>query len=777
MQNKQKISVIFLIILIMLVVFNNNIYANTDEVSDATLENYFGKEVSDGGGFFYESSGTIYFYRVNSGRIVGKDSLDTILKNIKTSKYQLFVKSAGDEQNPFPNTKITDDKFSHGKQLSGKNIYSDYESITSKNREDYESSFEIQLDNNTLKAYLPSVAFQYIEPIKIVDDNGSVTNSYKVVYIRKDVSYSDYEDYGLTEEKAKEYQYDYNINFYSKKAIAEIEKAVQEGIVAGSVETGYNVGSVYSDKEQLPLNNIMEEIIEDGGKFYKFKDNVSINAGLDYFYNPLFGKMLLEDGIPETADEWNNKAYNLDISKGYLDIDEGYKSFVSPMSEEREGIFEVSKNLKFTNGVEEYSDDITSKQPKKLVTYNLSIGLPNQFSKISGKGTYQFQDQGLYVLEGIKMSVWNDTIYDFSGEKKEVVCTNNDIDLQRDYLVLYHHLVDGKPVGVVIPLKYSEVVVDTREKSKNGSVITQEGIENSDGVDLNAGDDRTEESGVIVSNKLYLTGRTVVLDNSYSKKLNIDEINRDVFAIVTKIHGSMGVEARKFAFPFNSTPTMDVMLQEGNHRAVEDSEDGMSLLVNFIWNKESTTADDPIQGFVILRNNMYVQDGSLIDWLRTQEAQGIPNVKAKELEDLIRGVFTSNDLSFFDWMRIKDIESELNYYKSNSLYRVINIFLIVMGTFFIVFGILIILAYWFDVFNTFTDFSILYMISFKSMYPIMSADIIPQLDSSRRYVTFKDIMLRAAIYWIIGALLFENQIVFESILKIYMYISRTIGGI
>ena len=410
----------------------------------------------------------------------------------------------------------------------------------------------------------------------------------------------------------------------------------------------------------------MEEVIEDGGKFFKFRDNARIKAGLDYFYSPIFGKMFVQDGIPKSAEEWNKKAHTLDISKGYIDIDGGYKDFVSPTSEEREGIFEVSQNLEFSNGVEEYIDGVTSKKPKKLVTYNLTIGLPNSFVRIVGEGNYQFADQGLYLLEDLKMSVWNDTIYDFSGEKKEKVCTNRDIDLQRDYLVLYNQLVDGEPIGVVIPLKYSEVVVDTRVKSSGGT-LTQDGIEG----DINDTEGSiTHESGVVSSNKLYLTGRTIVLDNSYSRRLNIDEENRDIMAVVTKIHGSMGISARKFAFPFGTQPIMETMLEEDNHRVIENNEEGMSFLINFLWDKDSD--DSSLQGFVIVRNNMYIQDGGLIDWLRSQEAQAMSNVKATELEGLIRGVFTGNELTFFDWMRIKDISSELNYYKNTMLYRIIN---------------------------------------------------------------------------------------------------------
>ena len=165
MEKRQKLIVIFLIVLITLIMFNNDIYANTLSL-DASLERYIAHEVSDGSGFFYKDGDTIYFYKVNGNKIVGKDSLDTVLKNIKTAKYQIFVKAAGDAQNPFPNNEITNDKFLRGTHLSNKNIYSGYDSIINKARQNDSSEFEIQLDSNKLKVYLPSVAFSHTEAVE-----------------------------------------------------------------------------------------------------------------------------------------------------------------------------------------------------------------------------------------------------------------------------------------------------------------------------------------------------------------------------------------------------------------------------------------------------------------------------------------------------------------------------------------------------------------------------------------------------------------------------------
>ena len=129
---------------------------------------------------------------------------------------------------------------------------------------------------------------------------------------------------------------------------------------------------------------------------------------------------------------------------------------------------------------------------------------------------------------------------------------------------------------------------------------------------------------------------------------------------------------------------------------------------------------------------------------------------------------------------MQDIKEEIEGRKNSVLVRVFNITSIVMGVFLMVFAVLICLAYWIDIFNTFSDLSILHYISFGRLYSVEDKELIPYTSVSGgeniKYVTFKDVLIIAAIMVAIGFLFLNVSKLVYIIVYIYNYIMQVLGG-
>ena len=186
--------------------------------------------------------------------------------------------------------------------------------------------------------------------------------------------------------------------------------------------------------------------------------------------------------------------------------------------------------------------------------------------------------------------------------------------------------------------------------------------------------------------------------------------------------------------------------------------------------------------FYIIRNNRYVKDESLIEWLKTDDARAKSYVDAETLLAKITGDFTDSlgKLTYEDWKAMQSIKSELDYNKDTWLIRIFNVLSIVIGVFLIVFAILFMLAYWVDIFNTLTDFSILQFISFGNLYPIATDETGAYLrslhDSKTKYVKFKDVLIIALCMIGAGILFMNVSFLVSIIVSMYNYILYTLGG-
>lgn len=672
--------------------------------------------------------------RTNVGGVIQETEQAELKKAMRKEAYQRFIKGRGSDADAFPSSDFANEKIEGG-PWGGQVIWGKFKDLHSVGRQDKVSRVKMEIGGKKYTFVIPGPAYLGANE-KWIQKTGSNTGNY-------------YKDWAGVRS--------------SIAGFTELHEAMQQGFIAGSIETGYNCGSVYSDTQEL-LSGIMQEVTkmqvyqpkeedEEGNKqapvtppvktgLYEFKNLKTLKAAIEFFYNPIFGKMEAED-IPKDVKGWNEKAKEIDLSSGSVNIDSGYKTFANPNSD-REGYEPVTNPMNFTGGVKAYKyENVTTKEPLQMINYMMRVVTPSIFKHKGTNSEYELAAEGVRVIDGIKMSLRDDMLYDISESENSRICTNTDLGLSRSQLALFKVKEEDKIVGAVVVLKYEEVVKDTRGGG----------------------------------GEIYYTGRDVVFGNNYSKALRMDALNRDVVAIQTKIAGKQGVPARHFAFDKDAGKTGYEEIK--NHRILGGSED-FTFQMDFVG--ETTSREDANKmpyGFVIFRNNTYSQDADLMNWLKTQEAEGMTYVKAEELRKILQGDFGTTPLTFFEWQRMQEIKGELQHYKDTFMYRVINVVMIVLGVMVMIFGLLILVAYWVDVFNVFFDMSLLFLISSGHMYPISNRDCIEQIRHEKgdiRYVTFKDVFIIAAICWIVGALFLEANVVMSFIVDVYLYVMKLLGG-
>jgi len=597
-----------------------------------------------------------------------------------------------------------------------------------------------------------------------------------------------------------------------KKFLNSISNGVRLGLIAGSVSEGFNVGSVYSST-QKSLYDVMEK--QPNG-CYDFKNLAAMKTTFDYYMSPLFGKIELtvDSKVPQTNEEWvalaNSKSF-IDSSGTSVVIDNSFNEFRQGLSEEEinEKGLKITGNVLFKNGVSRFKDVAMSKTPKSVISYTMKIAYPYLFQKRGS--SYALNTSNLRVEPNYYYCVYNDIIYDSGFEK---ICNRGDINIERTKLYLYNQKIkiEGSEapanVGVILIGEFEEVVIDTTEEGANA--------------------------------RKYATGRKIGFSNGYSDLLILDKPNVNLM-YCTSEGGKQGYLPKNVAFlpskdeigliDHNRTLVAEAVLQgkEGaevkylpfiendkiytevadleNHLYFDYLPDSFKVYILFDYiinvNNNQTSqvstqtnpngeeeqkvteisnfkANGEYRGFLILRNNRYINDASLISWLKTNTAQSITYVDASGLLAKITGDFTKTikPLTYDDWKAMQSIKSELQHKKDMWLVRLLNVMSIVMGIFLIVFAVLICLAYWVDIFNTLMDFSILQFISFGNLYPVENKELIPRVSedkASTKYVTFKDVLILAFICCTMGIVFMNVTDVITLISYIYSYIMGVIG--
>lgn len=598
----------------------------------------------------------------------------------------------------------------------------------------------------------------------------------------------------ISEANIEEYEVHWDIYKATEAFLQKAGMAVRVGLIAGSVGSGYNVGTVYS-LNQIPLTDVMEKTSSGG---YDFKNIGAMKATFDYYINPILGRCdFLQSSlgkVPASIEDWEKYVQERlaggdFINAPYITIDPKFLEFDSSLSEDMinsEGYKKTDK-LTFNNGVRRVQNVGTSENPKSVISYNMRITYPHVFIKFGE--TYSLSMANLRLDPSYTYCIYNDLIYPIGTGLTENVTDRAEVGLTRQQIFLYHQKLNGNYVGVVLIGAFDEGVIDTT-KNGNGEIYLtgrKIGFNNgySDSIKLLGENSKLlyaqGESG-LESYQL----RNISFLSSDPNEVAILEDNRD--AMAETVNRNEDIIQRIPTADMDSTSFLQEVDEMDEHKKIESNPDFIKVYITLhnvtVNSNASTTPEDGSGGkwsFVVMRNNRYVEDSSLINWLRTDTAQGLTYVQADKLIALITGDFTDSiaPLTYDEWKSIENIRAELEYNKDMWLIRVMNIMSIVFGVFLIIFAVLICLFYWVDIFNTFTDFSFLYAISFGNLYSVEDKENIPYVGEKgekTHYVTFKDVLLIAFLMCAAGIVFLNVNLVVSVIIYIYNYIMNLLGG-
>lgn len=532
---------------------------------------------------------------------------------------------------------------------------------------------------------------------------------------------------------------------YIADAIGLIEKyksMVREGVLVGSIGASYNIYSMYPDN-QVPVTDLLKDVRSEDGQVDITgiqSSRVRMNYSLDYFFNPIFGKM---DASDVKYISWKQKSGEVNLtyssdSKVTVPIDQTYIAFLDDQSDDRKTLADIDSSAVLNaDGVRNVKPSLAEQRtinPKSMVDVSMRLMLPETFSKVRATGNYELKQDGFRIIQDIKLLITHGIVFMNDGGVYKEVGDYNDFGIYDESLVLYQTRIDkdgnynqyGKRVGVVIPLWYKEAIIDT----------------SSDKLDT------------------YITGRDLKFGNDYSGKLSLTQGNRDLFAVDSKASGLVGERILYYAFPERADYRM-----RNHHVSVTHDADFFKISLDFVDLEH-------VRGFVMYRNNWFADDQELVLWLQSNEARAITGVEADELYKLITGQIDKGpaDLEYHQWLRLQEIRGELDRSLPSKLFSVIRVITIIFGVFLIVYSILLGIAYWLDIFNVLVDFSLLNMISFRRYYPITSKEDISYITYDRggvRYITFFGLLVVILSGIAIGVMFIFATPIIEFLIYVY----------
>lgn len=555
-------------------------------------------------------------------------------------------------------------------------------------------------------------------------------------------------------------------------AVDMYKEMVKESIFTGLMSASYNVYTMTPSKQML-VRDIVEKEMNSG----KFTGYYTIKAGgtgynmkysLKEFYHPLLGKLVPTTlGTDQATIKENLKksiptiTFDVGTEKGSLsfELSQDYSTFFADIKSGGGLYTKVdSKTVNTTNGVKSYKTTHTKKEvlAESRIDGSFPLALPSTFVK--GDLKYQLSNvSGYDISAGVSLMLSNATVYEAGGEGegRTALSDFSTFGIDLDSLALSSIKVDaeGKPtnveegsatIGVIIPLWYKEVVVNT-----------------------------LTESGVVGEEDNYFTGRVIRFNNDYNEKVVLDNPNSDLVSAVTKTTGTLGIELRRFSFLTDADVTL-----RASHEPTSTTPEKFKIIAEFITDK-----DADYRGLVIYRNNAYISDDALlVSWLGSDSAMAMTDVDAEFLLKLINGEIGLEDdvLAYEDWVRMQEIKGELDSTFRSKLISIINIFSIILGYFIIIYSITLMLAYWFDIVNTVFEFSLLKVLSGGRLYAIPNKDALDYISSyagdDLKFVTYVHMFIIMLMGIFVGLIFIFVSPVINFILWLY-YLVTGIAGV
>lgn len=538
------------------------------------------------------------------------------------------------------------------------------------------------------------------------------------------------------------------------QAIERYKTAVKEAILAGALQSSVDVFSMYPDK-QVPVLDILENVTTESGSYRKIKNsvnNVTISYSLDYHYNLLFGKMNGSDLLaPEFS--WSSKLKDIKITPGTdgnigVMFSEDFIRFIQPNSQERQTLSPIDNvNLVSVKRPPKFktSYSLTTVEPRSMVDSAMRLIVPSTFDARIDNNTYVVKDtSGYKLVPGVRLHLPSKQVYGDEEGSLKLLGNYDAFGIDERSLVFFYTYEssqsggNARKVGAVIPLWYKEAIYDTR------------------------------------MNTVYLTGRKIKFRNDYSGKIRLDELNRELFSAEEKVSGDIGVPLRHFAFFKGS----DYKLS-GDHAEIGIKPDSFQVHIDFLAIDTSSGDEDiAIKGFVIYRNNFYLDDPDLILWLSSDAARALADVKAEELYKLLTGELSvsPSKLTYSEWLRLQEIRAELDAQKRNFLMSFIRVITIVFGVLLIIYSTLLFLAYFIDIFNP-LNIPILKFLTFGRLYAVTKSEkeYLTPPDGKVKYVSFWDIFKIYFVGIAIGIVFLYHDPVIEFLVWTYDKVTSWAG--
>ena len=519
-------------------------------------------------------------------------------------------------------------------------------------------------------------------------------------------------------------------------SLTKYKKVVKDAIMAGSVPPSINVYTMYSEK-QIPVSDILEKATSKEGTnlgYNQIKASASgIKYQLDNYYNPILGKIdgakiepsktakLLADGMSKL------KITPSTEGKATIDISKEYRDFITDQ-DQRMTLSTVKATATGNKGVMPYKTPITKKsvEPQNMADSGMRLIVPFLFEKNRNGNNYILDsNKGFKMLEGVRLHITHFMVYGEEGDSLKRLGDYNSYSIDDKSLVMYHTVIGGKKgedgkvtggkkVGAVIPLWYKEAVIDTTNN------------------DVSTGKD------------VLFTGRMLKLGEGYSGKIGIGTLNRDLFSADVRAGGKQATSLRNFAFKEGSD-----YKERDSHASTENIPDTFEININF-----ETSEEEGAKGFVMFRNNWYSSDPELSLWLQSNEAKAMTEVNTKRLLEILNGIVSpeKTEMSYEEWNRLQEISGELNVTLKDRLFLILRVVAMIFGIVLVVYATLLVLLYWFDIFVTFTDLSLVHLMTFKRYYPVASKEELEHMtgtgDGNIKYVDIFGILWVA--FWCIA---------------------------
>lgn len=544
-------------------------------------------------------------------------------------------------------------------------------------------------------------------------------------------------------------------------SLEEYKTIVKQSIMLGTVDSSYNVYRMFPEN-QIALTDLLKpnpDKAKDGNEWVINEGVGKMNYSLAYYFHPIFGKIKAEELREYATDKGIKNVYLLtkadsikvesgDRNKGSFEVDQTFLGYVRGVGLESSILSKMKSDTVKGNKIrvnEMQTDRKKEKGVAKDLVESVFPLLTMELYKESADNTKHFnlKENSYKPVKDMYISIRNNYIMTSDGDNYVITGSYQTYGITLKSLVLlgYSDKEDGDKQGGVTTLWYKEAMYDF--------------------------------NSTLGESKAYITGREVRFNNDYGKKMKLDDSNVDLLAIMTNRGGNISEPIRYYAFGATSG---DYTTKEGNSN-VGKTPTSFKIMASF-----ETGISDGVTGFIIYRNYNYWNETGIIKHLEAQEGMAGTNVEYDKLLKLIKGGFSveTAPLTFEEWMRVKEIEKELDKTLGDYVTSAVNIICLIFAVILFFYSILVVVMYLVDCIGFF-EMSMLSVITFGRLRSIpftLSEEEVGMFsafqDSDVKYVTWKGVVVYFVVFGVISIIFMYVQPILQLILYIFL---RLNGGL